>query len=190
MSRKEKMDKEKKSGAATGDNDDPGQDGAKVENLESAENQDSTEGTIQALQQQYDELQDKYLRLYAEFDNFKRRTIKEKLDLIKSAGQDILTSLLPVLDDFDRAKKNAESGGETLSEGVLLVYNKMFNILQQRGLKPMESIGASFDPELHEAVTEIPAPSAELKGKVVDTIEKGYWLNDKIIRHAKVVVGS
>lgn len=187
MSRKEKMDKEKKSGAGTGDNDETG---SKTENVESPEIQDSMEAANQALQQQYDELQDKYLRLYAEFDNFKRRTVKEKLDLIKSAGQDILTSLLPVLDDFDRARKNAESGGEPLSEGVQLVYHKMVNILQQRGLKPMESIGAAFDPELHEAVTEIPSPSADMKGKVIDTIEKGYWLNDKIIRHAKVVVGA
>jgi molecular chaperone GrpE len=103
-----------------------------------------------------------------------------------------VTALLPVLDDFDRAKKNAddENSAETFSEGVSLVYQKLYNILKQKGLEPMETNGQPFDPELHDAITEIPAPTDDMKGKVVDTVEKGYMLNDKIIRHAKVVVGK
>ncbi|MCB0663998.1 MAG: nucleotide exchange factor GrpE [Saprospiraceae bacterium] len=147
---------------------------------------------IESLKEQVQEQKDKYLRLFAEFENYKKRTIKEKLDLIKNASQDTLSSLLPVLDDFDRAKKVAEQDGskESFPEGIQLVYNKLYNILSSRGLKPMESTGEAFDPEYHEAFTEIPAPTAEMKGKVIDTIEKGYFLNDKIIRYAKVVVGK
>ncbi len=146
----------------------------------------------EALERANQELKDKYLRLFAEFDNYKKRTIREKIELMNTAAQDTLAALLPVLDDFDRAKKIADdpNTGETLSEGVALVYNKLYSILKQKGLQPMESDGEDFDPELHEAVTEIPAPKPELKGKVVDTIEKGYTLNDRIIRHAKVVVGK
>ena len=142
--------------------------------------------------QQISELKDKYLRLMAEFDNHKKRTIKEKLDMMKSAAQDTLSALLPVLDDFDRAKKNAddENSTEQFSEGVTLVYNKLYSVLNQRGLEPMETNGEVFDPELHEAITEIPAPNEEMKGKIIDTVEKGYLLKDKIIRHAKVVVGK
>ena len=144
------------------------------------------------LQAKADEIQDKYLRLFAEFDNNKKRTMKEKIDLMATAARDTVSSLLTVLDDFDRAKQNAESDSSTepFSEGVSLVYQKLYNILNQRGLSPMESTGEEFDPELHEAITEIPAPTEELKGKVVDTIEKGYKLKETIIRHAKVVVGK
>ncbi len=149
-------------------------------------------GELEALKKDYQDLKDKYLRLYAEFDNYKKRTIREKVDLMNTAARDTITALLPVLDDFDRAKKIAEdeSTAETFSEGVRLVYNKLYNILEQKGLEPMESDGEPFDPELHEAFTEIPAPSEEMKGRVVDTIEKGFKLKDKIIRHAKVVVGK
>jgi len=144
------------------------------------------------LQAKADELQDKYLRLFAEFDNYKKRTMKEKVDLMGTAAKDTVASLLPVLDDFDRAKQNAESDSSTepFSEGVSLVYQKLYNILSQKGLTPMESTGEVFDPELHEAITEIPASSEDMKGKVVDTIEKGYKLKETIIRHAKVVVGK
>lgn len=130
------------------------------------------------------ELKDKYLRLMAEFENFKRRNVKERMDMIRSASQDTLTALMPILDDFDRAQKN-----ETLSDGVSMVYTKFYNILAQKGLKPMESDGKDFDAELHEAITELPMGEA-MKGKVIDTVEKGYFLNDKIIRFAKVVVGA
>lgn len=138
------------------------------------------------------ELKDKYLRLMAEFENNRKRTVKEKLDMMKSAAQDTMSALLPVLDDFDRAKKNAEAEGSTevFSEGVNLVYSKLYTILNQRGLEPMESTGLEFDPEFHEAITEIPAPSEDMKGKIIDTVEKGYLLKEKIIRHAKVVVGK
>ncbi len=138
------------------------------------------------------ELKDKYLRLLAEFENHKKRTVKEKLELMKSAAQDTMSALLPVLDDFDRAKKNAEDENSTepFSEGVSLVYNKLYNSLKQKGLEPMVSNEEVFDPELHEAITEIPAPSEDMKGKIIDTVEKGYLLKDKIIRHAKVVVGK
>lgn len=162
-----------------------------VENGESAE--DTPENEEKEDQEaQIAELKDKYLRLAAEFENYKRRTVKERLDLMGSAGKDTLSALLPVLDDFDRAKKNAEDENSTepFSEGVMFVYNKLHNIIQQKGMKPMESDGEVFDPELHEAITEIPAPTEEMKGKVIDTIEKGYYLNDKILRHAKVVVGK
>ncbi|MDQ3016451.1 MAG: nucleotide exchange factor GrpE [Bacteroidota bacterium] len=136
------------------------------------------------------ELKDKYLRLLADFDNYKKRTNRERLDLLNSASKDVIISLLPILDDFDRAKKSAEEGsqGEHWSDGVNLVYNRLYNTLQLLGLKPMESNGESFDPDLHEAITEIPAP--DQPGKVIDTVEKGYTLNDKIIRHARVVVGK
>lgn len=140
---------------------------------------------LQTMHKDHEELKDKHIRLIAEFDNFKRRTAKERFDLMKTASQDIVAALLPVLDDFDRAKQNAE-----LSEGISLVYNKLNNILKNKGLEIMESTGEPFNPELHEALTEIPAPSEDLQGKVVDTIEKGYMLGDKIIRHAKVVVGK
>ena len=138
------------------------------------------------------ELKDKYLRLASDFENYKRRVVREKLEMMGSAAKDTLSALLPVLDDFDRAKKNAddENTKESFSEGVELVYHKLKNTLQQKGLKVMESNNEVFDPELHEAITEIPAPSEEMKGKVIDTVEKGYYLNDKILRHAKVVVGK
>ncbi len=135
---------------------------------------------------------DKYLRLYAEFDNFRRRTIKEREDARKLEGKDLIVALLPVLDDFERALKSIESANDIIpvKEGVILVQNKLKNILTQKGLKAMESIGTAFDPELQEAITNIPAPTEELKGKVVDEMEKGYFLNDKVVRFAKVIVGS
>ncbi len=138
------------------------------------------------------EAKDKYLRLFAEFDNYKKRSIKEKLELMKTAAQETIGELLPVLDDFDRAKKSAEddSNDEVFSEGVQLVYNKLHSVLKNKGLKEMETDGEDFNPEFHEAITKIPAPTEELKGKIIDTITKGYTLNDKIIRYAKVVVGE
>jgi len=146
---------------------------------------------VQEMEAEISELKDKYLRLYAEFDNYKRRTIKERLDLMRTAAQDTLTSLLTILDDFDRAKKIADDPAtvETFTDGVELVYQKLYATLKSLGVHPMESNGKDFDPEQHAAITEIEA-SPELKGKVVDTIEKGYYLHDKIIRHAKVVTGK
>jgi Molecular chaperone GrpE (heat shock protein) len=135
---------------------------------------------------------DKYLRLYAEFENYKRRISKERIELIQTAGKEIIASLLPVIDDFDRALKAIETASEVgpVKEGVSLVGQKLKNILSQQGLKEMESIGKPFDAELQEAITNIPAPSDDLKGKVIDEVEKGYFLHGKVLRHAKVVVGS
>jgi molecular chaperone GrpE len=138
------------------------------------------------------EWKDKHLRLVAEFENFKRRNAKERVELIQTAGKEVIQSLLDVLDDCDRAQKQLEASATeaALKEGLLLVFNKLRHTLQQRGLKQMETLQADFNADLHEAITEIPAPSEEWKGKVVDEVMKGYYLNDKIIRHAKVVVGN
>jgi molecular chaperone GrpE len=135
---------------------------------------------------------DKYLRLYAEFDNFRRRTIKEREDARKMEGKDVITSLLPVLDDFERALKATENATDVapVREGVILIQNKLKNALTQKGLQAMESIGQAFDADIHEAITNIPAPTDDLKGKVIDEMEKGYYLNDKVIRFAKVIVGA
>lgn len=137
-------------------------------------------------------LNDKYLRLFAEFDNFKRRTQKERVELLQTAGKEVILSMLPVLDDFDRANKATENATDVaaIREGIQLVHTKLKGILNQKGLKEMESINTPFDTDLHEAITKIPAPNEELKGKVIDELEKGYTLNDKVIRFAKVVVGS
>jgi molecular chaperone GrpE len=135
---------------------------------------------------------DRYLRLYAEFDNFRRRTVKEREEARKMEGKDLMAALLPVLDDFDRALKSMENATDIgpVKEGVNLVQQKLKNILGQKGLKPMESIGHPFDAEVHEAITNVPAPTDDMKGKVIDEMEKGYLLNDKVIRFAKVIVGS
>ncbi len=153
---------------------------------------DAEVSEISKLKVELEEAKDKYLRLFAEFDNFKKRTMKERLDLIKTAGQDTIISLLPIVDDFERAKKasDVENSTETFSEGVNLVYNKFLNTLESKGLKAMESTGEVFDVEKHEALTEIPAPTEEMAGKIIDTIERGFYLGDKIIRYAKVVVGK
>lgn len=161
---------------------------ATTENKEATTPEQPWEADKAKLEAQVTELKDKYMRKVAEFENFRKRTMRERLELTKTAARDTMTALLPVLDDFDRAQKNA--GEEGLGEGVTLVYNKLNNILGQKGLKPMESNGEVFDPELHEAITEIPAPNEDLKGKIVDTVEQGYYLGEKIIRYAKVVVGK
>ncbi len=135
---------------------------------------------------------DKFLRLMAEFDNFRRRTAKERLELMQTAGKDVIISLLDVLDDCDRAEKQLVGSDDIAvqKEGIQLVFNKLRSTLQQKGVKAMESIGVSFDVEQHEAITEIPAPNEEMKGKVMDEVVKGYFMGDKIIRFAKVVVGK
>ena len=149
------------------------------------------ENQFQKLEDEIQEQKDKYLRLMAEFDNFRRRTAKERLDLIQTAGKDVVVSLLDVLDDCDRAEKQLQTSDniELLKEGVQLVFNKMRSTLQTKGVKVMESINTDFDVEKHEAITEIDAP-AQMKGKVLDEVMKGYYLNDKIVRFAKVVVGK
>ena len=133
------------------------------------------------------ELKDKYLRQAAEFDNFRRRSARERIELNQTAGKEIIVSLLDVLDDFDRAQKQMETAGD---EGMLLIINKFRNLLQAKGVKAMETIHTNFNPDIHEAITEVPAPTPALVGKVLDEVQKGYYLNDKIIRFAKVVVGK
>lgn len=148
------------------------------------------EPETEALKEQIAQLNDKYLRQAAEFDNFRRRTAKERVELIQTAGKDVVKDLLDVLDDSDRAQEQLVKTDDIaqIKEGVQLVFNKFRNVLTARGLKPMEAVGTEFNPDLHEAVTEIDA-GEDMQGKVVAEVQKGYYLNDKIIRHAKVVVG-
>lgn len=150
------------------------------------------ENVTEKLQSELDEQKDKYIRLFADFDNFKRRNAKERYELIQTAGKEVITSLLDVLDDCDRAEKQLQATEDTdqVKQGVQLIFNKLRSTLQAKGLKVMESISTEFDVEKHEAITEIQAPAEEFKGKVMDEVQKGYYLNDKIIRFAKVVVGK
>jgi molecular chaperone GrpE len=150
------------------------------------------ESELEKLKAVLEEANDKYIRKVAEFDNFKRRNAKERLELIQTAGKEVITELLDVLDDCDRAQKQLENSEDSkaIKEGVMLVFNKLRNTLQSKGVKAMETINQEFNADLHEAITEIPAPNEALKGKVIDEVMKGYYLNDKIIRHAKVVVGK
>lgn len=138
------------------------------------------------------EMKDKFVRLQAEFDNFRRRTSKEKLELISTAEEKLILSLLPVIDDIDRAAVSMETATEvaTLKEGVDLIFNKLRKTLDSKGLKPLETKGTAFNPDLHEAITQIPAPTPDLKNKIVDEIEKGFYLNEKLIRVAKVIIGN
>lgn len=148
---------------------------------------------FEKIKNELDETRDKYLRLYSEFDNFRKRNARERVDLIRNANEELITVLLPVLDDFERALKAMENETElsAMKEGVGLIYGKLRSLLEQRGMKQMEiAQGQDFDPELQDAITNIPAPAPELAGKIVDVLEKGYYLNDKVIRFAKVVIGS
>ena len=171
-------------------------------NEESCEQQENAEielTTEEKLQKELDEanekvatLEDKYLRQVAEFDNYRKRTIKEKAELIKNGGERAIESILPVLDDFERAMANMaknESAAEIMT-GIELIYNKFIGILKQNGLQKIETEGADFNTDFHEAIAMIPAPTEELKGKVLDCVQTGYTLNDKVIRHAKVAVGE
>ena len=150
------------------------------------------DGQLQKLQDEVAEQKDKYLRLFAEFDNYKRRTAKERIEQSQTAGKEIIVSMLDVVDDMDRAEKvlNTSNDPAVIKEGVQLVFNKLRSTLQSRGLKSLDSVGKDFDTDQHEAITEIPAPTPKMQGKVIDEITKGYLLNDKLIRFAKVVVGK
>lgn len=143
-------------------------------------------------EEKYGELNDRFMRLYAEFENFRRRTNKEKIDIIATANGGLLKDILPVLDDFERAIANNETATDiaAVKEGFSLIFNKLRSTLESKGLKPMQAKGEAFDSELHEAIANVPAPSDAEKGKVIDDVEKGYYLNDKVIRFAKVVVGQ
>jgi molecular chaperone GrpE len=158
-----------------------------------AETTESTSETAEpTAEERYAELNDKFLRLYSEFDNYRKRTNKEKIDLIGSASSGVIKDLIPVMDDFERAILNNQHSEDVaaLKEGFQLIFNKLRSSLEMKGLKPMEAKGQPFDSELHEAIANVPAPSEDLKGKVIDDVEKGYYLNEKVIRYAKVVVGQ
>jgi molecular chaperone GrpE len=176
-------------------NDNPAHDNVDGENT-SVNNEENTAETanesVRDFEAEFLEKDDKYLRLYAEFENYKRRTLAERIELFKTAGQEIMLAMIPVLDDFERALKAMENATDVASvkEGIDLVSHKFKNTLVAKGLKPMESIGQAFNADLHEAITNIPAPTEDLKDKVIDEVEKGYYLGDKVIRYAKVVVGA
>jgi molecular chaperone GrpE len=138
------------------------------------------------------EMQDRYLRLSAEFDNYRKRTLREKMELIKHAGENILISIIPVMDDFERALKLMETASDcvAMKSGIDLIYNKLSDFLKQNGLKEIESLNNDFNVDLHDAVTKVPVQDESMKGKVVDVVLKGYWLHDKVMRHSKVVVGE
>lgn len=197
------MTKKKKDSKSTTTEENLAAEKAPMEvNEESAKVDEDEENEVDVEEQEIDEVEkltndlteskDKYLRLYSEFDNYRRRTSKEKLELMQTAGERIISELIPVLDDFDRAVKSADSKDEaSVLEGLNLISQKFEKTLLAQGLKPMETpVGTDFDPDIHEAITQIPAPKKKLKGKIVDTIEKGYYLGDKVIRFAKVVTGS
>lgn len=162
------------------------------ENEEKNTKKDTNEDHIKQLEEKFEELSDKHLRLQAEFDNFRRRTLKEKADLIKSGGETVLTGVLSIVDDFERAIESMKeiSDDDTGKQGTLLIYTKFKDFLKQNNVKEIEALHQDFDVDLHEAITKIPAPEKKLKGKVVDVVQKGYTLNDKVIRFAKVVVGE
>ena len=160
-----------------------------VDSIENAAEQDATVDNLDPVQVE----KDKYIRLYSEFDNFRRRTTKERLEWMQTASKDVILNVLPVIDDMERALKSMETS-ETMPkeavEGMNLIYKKLYSVLEKNGLKPMNAQGQNFDPELHEAITQFAAPTPDMVGKVIDEVEKGYLLHDKVIRFAKVVVGN
>lgn len=161
---------------------------------ETQETSEKEEDTVESLGKKLLDVNDKYLRIYSEFENYRKRTNKERLEMIENASEDMIKSLLPVLDDFERALVNMEKSEDELvkqmTEGLTLIYKKFYGILERKGLKPINAKGEMFDENLHEAVTMFPAPNEEDKGKVIDETEKGYYLNNKVIRFSKVVVAQ
>ncbi|MBP7849355.1 MAG: nucleotide exchange factor GrpE [Lentimicrobiaceae bacterium] len=154
--------------------------------------EDSLRKALQEKEEEYKTLYEKHLRLLSEFDNYRKRTVRERADLLKTAGEEVIQALLPVLDDFERALKSTQQSTDpqAIKDGIILIQNKLSNALSQKGLEPMNTIGQDFDTDFHEAITDIPAPSEEMKGKVIDETQKGYMLGGKVIRFAKVVVGK
>ncbi len=163
-----------------------------VENTAEIEITNETVSEVDKLTMQLIEANDKFLRLYAEFDNYKRRTIKERSELLQTAGKDLILALLPVADDFERAQKASENTQDiqAIKDGIALIYNKFNQILSAKGLASISSIGEIFDVDKHEGISNIPAPSEDLKGRVIDEIEKGYTLNGHVVRFAKVIIGE
>jgi molecular chaperone GrpE len=159
---------------------------------EKAHKKSKIEEQLERAESEILELKDKHIRLQAEFDNYRKRTLKERMELLKTASESLLVNILPVIDDFDRAVQTIDTIEEDshLKDGVMLIYNKFQDFLKQNGVKEIEAKEKIFDTDLHEAITTIPAPSEELKGKIVDVVQKGYYLNDKVIRFSKVVIGE
>jgi molecular chaperone GrpE len=169
------------------------QNAEKEENKEAKEEQPESEAKqTEELEKQLDEMKDKYLRQVAEFDNYRKRTLKEKTELILNGGEKVITALLPIMDDFERAQQNMEKANDikALKEGVDLIFQKLQKVLESQGLKKIETEGQDFNTDFHEAIAMIPAQKDEQKGKVVDCVQAGYMLNDKVIRHAKVAIGQ
>ncbi len=164
----------------------------KSKTKKSSKAKNKAEDKIKELEEKINELNDRYLRLVAEYDNYRKRTLKEKTELIKTAGEDTLINFLPVMDNIDRAKKSVDEAKdiEAVKEGINLIYKHLYNFLKERGIKEIKAVGEVFDTDLHEALTKVPAAEDDMKGKVVDVIEKGYKMNDKVLRYAKVVVGE
>lgn len=163
-----------------------------TEETDATDNMSAETNELSELKNKYNELNDSHLRLMAEFDNYRKRTLREKADLIKNGGENVLSQLLPVVDDFERALQNIRTAEDVkaVEEGVELIYSKFMAYLSQQGVKPIEAVGKPFDTETFEAVAIIPSPEVEMKGKVLDCIQTGYTLHDKVIRHSKVVVGE
>ena len=177
---------------AAGEMTDLAADGESIDPRATAEAPAAPEQEATRTETELAELKDKYLRLAAEFENYKRRTTKERIEMFKTASQELMVALLPVLDDFERARTATQdtTDANAVRESIEIIQTKLNKTLQQKGLTAMEAKGGDFDAELHEAITQIPAPSDDLKGKIVDEVEKGYYLGDKVIRHAKVVLGQ
>jgi len=185
-------DNGKSSTTSTGQKDTGSRKAREAASKEKKPEKKSSSRKTHSYKEEYEAMHDKYLRLSAEFDNYRKRTLKEKADLTKFAGEGLLTSLLPVIDDFDRAIQlmPEDDSCRAMKEGTLLIYNKFKEYLRQNGVEEIEALHKDFDTDVHEAVTKIPAPEKKLKGKVVDVIQKGYFLNGKVLRYAKVVIGE
>lgn len=163
-----------------------------TEDTQAEQEVNTLEDQLAKVQAELDSKSKEYLFLAAEFDNYRKRTLKEKAEIIKNGGENVLKGLLPIVDDFERGLKAAESDSDAKSvlEGMTLIYNKLIKFMESMGVKAMSTTGESFDPELHEAIAQVPAPSEDMKGKVLDTVQKGYMINDKVLRHAKVAVAQ
>lgn len=194
--------KKKKSFFSRGSRDENAKQETKPVNPENAEDEESAknDGTstdcpdkTTELEQKLAEANDKFLRLFSDFDNFRKRTAREKIEMAKTASLDLILQLIPVVDDFERALKSMDASDEStlpIRQGIELIYNKFWSILERQGVKPIEAIGHDFDTDFHEALTNIPVTDESMKGKVIDQVEKGYLLGEKVIRFAKVVVGA
>ena len=162
----------------------------KVKEEQPIANEEAGEKKSDNFEEKFNELNDKYLRLYSEYDNYRKRTANEKIELLNTAAESTISALLPVIDDFERALPTMENREDkTDYEGIILIYNKLKRTLEQKGLEEIQAVGANFNTDEHEALTQIPAPSEDMKDKVIDVIQKGYKLNGKVIRYARVVVG-